>query len=261
LAEMKNFSRRDFLKLGGAALLAASSPKLEFAEAEAPKPVPVLWQGSTHHRYVALTYDDCYLLNRMHDLEMLLDAYPEFKVTLFPVGEAIENLRILDESIWQRFYERGHEIGYHSWNHQNFANTSLQFALDDYARWLDALTQALGFQPSVHFARPTFGNITPSFEELCRAQNLVATMWSTGWGGDPKDGFHAVQQSKNGDVVLMHIRTQDYETSLQAYPWLRENGWGSVTLSKMFDDLLLEQYYSADCDKDFGNSLNRTCIE
>lgn len=258
---MKNLSRRDFLKLGGAALLAASLPNLRLAEADSPRPVPILWQGSTHHRYVALTYDDCYLLNRMHDLELLLDAFPEFKITLFPVGEAIENLKSMDESIWKRFYDKGHEIGYHSWDHQNFGNTSTQFALDDYARWLDALTKALGFQPWIHFARPTFGNITPSFEALCRAQNLVGTMWSTGWGGALEDGLRAAYHSKNGDIVLMHVRTQDYYTSLQAYPWLRENGWSSVTLSKLYDDMLLEKYYSEDCEKDFGTSLNRTCIE
>jgi hypothetical protein len=138
---------------------------------------------------------------------------------------------------------------------------STQVALEDYARWLDALTNALGFQPSVHFARPTFGNFAYAFDQLCLIEGLVNTMWSTGWGGDPTDGFRAAQHSKNGDIVLMHIRTQDYDTSLEAYPWLRENGWGAVTLSKLYDDLILEQRYSKDCDKDFGNSLNRTCIE
>src|SRR5512143_2040472 len=118
---MKNFSRRDFLKLGGAALLAASLPSLEFVQAESPKPAPLIYHGSARQRYVALTYDDCYLLQRLQELETLLDQFPEFKITLFPVGVAIQNLQRQDSSIWNRFYDKGHEIGYHSWDHKNFS--------------------------------------------------------------------------------------------------------------------------------------------
>ncbi len=258
---MKNLSRRDFLKLGSAALLAASLPRLEFAQASTPKPAPLIYHGSTRQRYVALTYDDCYLLKRLQDLEILLDAFPEFKITLFPVGVAIENLNRQDRGIWNRFHDKGHEIGYHSWDHKNFGGLSTQFVMDDYARWLDALSNALGFQPLVRFARPTFGSLSPGFDALCRAEGLVSTMWSTGWGGALADGLRAAQRSKNGDIVLMHIRTEDYETSREAYPWMRENGWGAVTLSKLYDDLLIDEHHLNDCEGDLGTSLTRTCME
>jgi peptidoglycan/xylan/chitin deacetylase (PgdA/CDA1 family) len=258
---MKNFSRRDFLKLSGTAMLAAAMPGFQFAQADDLAPPPLIWRGSTRHRYVALTYDDCYLLNRTHDLEKLLAEYPEIKITLFPVGVAILNLHSQDPGIWNRFLEKGHEIGYHSWDHNNFSVMSSRVALDDYSRWFDALSNVLGFVPTIRFGRPTYGSLSPSFDDVCKQNGLVNTMWSTGWGGALEDGVRAAQNSKNGDIVLLHIRTQDYNTSREAFPWLRENNWGAVTMSKLYDDLLLEQINSDGCDVGGGSLLTRTCIE
>lgn len=255
------FSRRDFLKLTGATLLAASLPRLETAAAQGAVSAPVIWRGSTRHRYVALTYDDCYLVKKMQELEVLLSQFPEFKITLFPVGIALLNNEGKDPGIWKRFYDQGHEIGYHSWDHTNFGVMSPEAALADYARWLEALTAVLGFQPVVRFGRPTFGSLAFSFDAVCRAYNLVNTMWSTGWGGELEVGLNAARKSRNGDIVLLHIRTQDVNTSKQAYPWMKENGWSAVTLTRLYDDLLKEHNESQGCDVGIGESLTRTCIE
>ncbi|MEW6400327.1 MAG: polysaccharide deacetylase family protein [Chloroflexota bacterium] len=258
---MRSLTRRDFLKLGGAALLAASLPNMDFAQTDSLPPAPWLWRGSAGRHSIALTYDDCYSYDRMQIVEALLDEFPEFKVTFFPVGMAILNLQTKDRDIWKRLHEKGHEFGYHSWDHEDFATMSTQEVLDDYSFWREAMSNALGFQPTIRFARPTFGNFAYSFDALCRKHGLVYTMWSTGWGGPTDIGLRAAWNSRNGDVVLMHIRKEDCETSRQAYPWLRENGWGVVTLSKLYDDLLLEQNNSEGCDVDGVGSLTRTCLE
>ena len=259
------YSRRDLLKLAGASLLAASLPEISTrlggALAQAPATAPVIWRGSSRHRYVALSYDDCYLVKRMQDLEALLAQFPEFKITLFPVGVALLSNEEKDPGIWKRFYENGHEIGYHSWDHINIGVMSPQAALADYDRWLEALVNVLGFQPAVHFGRPPFGVLSNSFDVICRERGLVNTIWSTGWGGELEIGLNAARRSRNGDIVLLHIRTQDYNTSAQAYPWMRENGWGAVTLTKLYDDLLKEQNESIDCDTGAGTALTRTCLE
>jgi hypothetical protein len=138
---------------------------------------------------------------------------------------------------------------------------SPEVALADYARWLEALISVMGFQPVVRFGRPTFGSLAYSFDVVCREHNLVNTMWSTGWGGELEVGLNAAKKSRNGDIVLLHIRTQDYNTSVQAYPWMQENGWAAVTLTRLYDDLLKEQNQSNGCGIDTGSSLTRTCIE
>ncbi|HEY2981659.1 MAG TPA: polysaccharide deacetylase family protein [Anaerolineales bacterium] len=263
------YSRRDFLKLTGASVLAATFGadlgRFDAYErrvaAQAADSAPVIWHGSTRRRYVALTYDDCYLVKRMQDLEELLAEFPEFKITLFPVGVALVSNEVKDPGIWKRFHENGHEIGYHSWDHTNIGVMSPEGALADYDRWAEALVDVLGFQPTIRFGRPPFGVLSYSFDVLCRERKLVNTIWSTGWGGELQVGLNAARNSRNGDIVLMHIRTQDYNTSLQAYPWMRENGWGAVTLTKLYDDLLLENNESDGCGVDAGPSLTRTCIE
>jgi peptidoglycan-N-acetylglucosamine deacetylase len=254
-------SRRDLLKLSGASLLAASLPDLRPVAAQEAATAPLIWRGSERHRYVALTYDDCYLVKRMQDLEELLAQFPEFKITLFPVGVALLSNEGKDPGIWKRFVENGHEIGYHSWDHTNIGVMSPESAIADFDRWLEALKQVLGIQPNVHFGRPPYGVLSYSFDVLCKERGLVNTMWSTGWGGELEVALNAAKKSRNGDIVLLHIRTQDYNTSVQAFPWMRENDWGAVTLTKLYDDLLREQNESAGCEVDAGSALTRTCME
>jgi len=255
------FSRRDFLKLTGATLLAASLPSPGPASAQEAATAPLIWRGSTRQRYVALTYDDCYLVKRMQDLEQLLAQFPDFNITLFPVGVALLSNEVKDPGIWKRFHEKGNEIGYHSWDHTNIGVMSPEAAVADFDRWMEALIQVMGFEPTVRFGRPPFGVLSYSFDALCTERGLVNTLWSTGWGGELEVGLNAAKKSRNGDIVLLHIRTQDYNTSVQAYPWLKDNGWGAVTLTKLYDDLLLEQNESQGCDVGAGASLTRTCIE
>ena len=255
-------TRRDFLKLTGAGLLAVSASGLMPATAQEAESAPLIYRGSSRHRYVNLSYDDCYLVKKLQDLEKLLDQYPEFKITLFPVGLALLNNEGKDPGIWKRFYDKGHEIGYHSWDHTNFGVLSPEAALEDYAKWLEALTQVLGATPTVRFGRPTYGSLAYSFDVVCREHGLVNTMWSTGWGGVTADVVkYTVPKARNGDIILLHIRTDDVNTSAGAYPWMRENGWSAVTLSKLYDDVLMEQNESVGCDVYSGPSLTRSCIE
>ena len=165
--------RRDFLKLVGAGAAAASLIRMFPASAQRSAPVHLIWQGSARHRYVALTYDDCYLVKRLQELLELLSKFPDFKVTLFPVGVALLNNESKDPGIWRRFYDQGHEIGYHSWDHTNFGVMAEKDALQDYAKWLDALTQVMGFTPAVRFGRPTYGNLAPAFDTVCAEHRLV----------------------------------------------------------------------------------------
>ena len=147
-------TRRDFLKLGAAGAAGAAAAFLT-TPAAAAGPPPLIWRGSARHRYVALTYDDCYLVERLKALEALLDEYPDFKITLFPVGMALINNQNKNPGVWNRFYEKGHDIGYHSYDHTNFGVMSDETALVDYSRWLETLSEVMGFTPRVRFGRPT----------------------------------------------------------------------------------------------------------
>ena len=259
---MANISRRDFLKLGAAALFGISAGRFIPVQGDEPYfTAPLIWNGSRKFKRMAFTYDDCYLLNKMQALEKLLNEYPEFNVTFFPVGVKLLNLEEQDNGIWRRLVERGHEIGYHTFDHVNLGVMSPAAALMDYDKWYAALTQVLGREYTVRFVRPPYDIISYTLDVLCQERGLVATMFSLGGGGEPDIVVRAIQKGKNGDIVQMHIRTQDYNSSVQIYPWLRENKWELVTMSKLYDDYLLEKVNPEGCDTEAGNSLTRTCVE
>jgi len=269
-AKQMKLSRRDFLKLSGAAVLAASLSRLATVSADTIYLAPTIWHGSRKHRYVALTFDDCQNLESMQNLERIIKPYSDVKVTLFPIGVALIDLEAKDPGIWKRFYDKGHEIGYHSWNHTNLAVMSPDTAIADYDRWHDALVTVMGFKPDVRFVRPPFGVLSYSLEVMCKTRGLVATMWSAAGGGVTevvmKNTFEKIQ---NGDIVLLHARNNtqdnyvstDMDTTRLAVPYLVKQGIGMVTMSKLYDDLLREENQSDGCELDTRASLTRTCLE
>jgi peptidoglycan/xylan/chitin deacetylase (PgdA/CDA1 family) len=260
---MAKLTRRDFLKLGGAALLGLAGSRFvpprdytEYFDA------PLLWHGSRSYKNIAFTYDDCNSLSRMQKLEALLDEHPGAKATFFPVGLKIPDLEKQDAGIWKRLVEKGHEIGYHSYEHVNLLVMSEKGVLEDFDRWQAALDEALGMAYPTRFVRPPYDIISPTLNYLCHQRGLVAALFSVGGGGKPDVVLRGIQKAQGGDIVQMHIRTEDYESSKLAFPWLQENNWELVTMGKLYDVYLREQVNPDGCDLDADSAaLTRTCLE
>ncbi len=265
-------TRRDFLKLGGAALAAAAMPRLGLAASENPSP-PIIYRGSAFYPRLAITYDDCQLLTRRVMLQNALMSNPDVRVTLFPVGQALLNNETKQPGIWKWFYSRGHEFGYHSWDHTDPFVLSDDELLADYDRWENALYQVLGDQPLVRFARPPFGNLSHSFLNMCVERGKVATMWSTGFGGAIDVGLNAAKHAQNGDIALMHTRNQpaipaiqqeeswDMTITAQILPYFASIGMECVGLARIYDDLLREQNGAPGCEIGGGDPLTRSCLD
>jgi peptidoglycan/xylan/chitin deacetylase (PgdA/CDA1 family) len=257
-------SRRDFLKLGGAALLATAFSRLQSVNTEETS-APLLQHGSRRYPRVALTYDDCQLVTRLHMLEDILGQHPEAQVTLFPVGAALAAVDAKDPGIWKRFYGKGHEFGYHSYYHDNLAGYRPEQVVDDFDRWSNALSGVLGAEPTVHFARPPYDIISQPFMYMCGQRGLVATLFSIGGGGPAAYVMNAVRRFQNGDIVQFHTReqpdSQDMTSTAQAIPFFSGLGVQCVRLSTLYDDVLRDQVNASGCDTGTGQSLTRTCLE
>lgn len=257
---MQSLTRRDFLKLSGLSMLSTAFLPISPASASYQEPL-VFYQGSAFYNRIALTYDDCYLLTMLHRLEDILEQHPNVHITLFPVGEALLNNEGKDPGVWERFYKKGHEIGYHSYDHTNPQVVSPENVVADFDRWMDVLREVLGVEPTVRFARPPFGNTSPSFLYMCEQRGVVPTMWSTGWGGPTESVVsYTVPKIRRGDVVLLHTRQEDMETTADALPEMAERGIQPVTLSRLYLDWLKERSESKGCSAD-PTSFTRTCIE
>ncbi|MFZ5912378.1 MAG: polysaccharide deacetylase family protein [Chloroflexota bacterium] len=260
---MTTLSRRDFLKLGAFSLLGASFARFA-PPASASREQPVLYQGSLRYARVALTYDDCNLVTQLQKLEKIYDQYPDMRITFFPVGEALLNNEQKDPGIWRRFYQRGYEFGYHTFPFEHINPQVLPAAkvIEDYDLWLDALREVLKTEPVIRFARPPFGNASPSFLAMCAVYGLTPTMWSTGWGGPTDDVVkYTVPKLRNGDIVLMHTRIEDVETTALALPEVQARGIEPVGMSRLYLDLLKEQNQSPGCDPPAAIAPKMTCIE
>jgi len=270
---MRSLSRRDFLKLSGAALVTAAIGRPFAAVAAAEASPPIIYHGMAFYPRLAVTYDDCHLVTRLRMLQTSLTANPTVRVTLFPVGQALINNESKQPGIWKWFHSRGHEFGYHSWDHTDPFVLSDSELLADYDRWQDALYRVLGDQPLVRFARPPFGNLSSSFLSMCRERGKVAAMWSTGFGGAVDVGLDLAKRARNGDIALMHTRNQPAEPAInqeeswdmtitaQILPYFTEHGMQCVTVSRLYDDLIRAQQSSPGCEIGRGESLTRSCLD
>ena len=197
----------------------------------------------------------------LKELDLVLTEHPEVKVTLFAVGETFESNELKIPGLWRTFYEKGHEFAYHSFSHINPEQQSKEKVVADFDRWMEALRNVLGKEPVVHFARPPYGNTSQSFLYMCTQRRLVPTMWSTGWGGPTESVItYTVPKIQRGDVVLLHTRQEDIDTTLDALPELAERDIRVVTMSHLYLGWLKEQNESPGCYA-APRSLLRTCIE
>jgi peptidoglycan/xylan/chitin deacetylase (PgdA/CDA1 family) len=265
-------NRRDFLRLSRAAFASLVVSSFRFTGASS-RAVPIIYHGSELHPRIAITYDDCLLVTRLHMLQTILLENPGARVTLFPIGQALINNESKDPGIWKWFHVRGHEFGYHGWDHTDPWVLSDAQLLADYDRWQDALYQVLGDGPLVRFARPPFGNLSGSFLNMCALRGKVATMWSTGFGGAVDVGVAAAKRARFGEIALMHTRNQpaipeikqeeswDMTITAEILPYFAEAGIECVTLSKLYDDLVREEHDSAGCEIGTGQSPTRVCLD
>jgi peptidoglycan/xylan/chitin deacetylase (PgdA/CDA1 family) len=254
-------TRRIFLKTAAALVGGLLLPDVQDALANPGAP-PTLWHGNRNLSLISLSFDDCYLINSLRELEKLCDAYPSMKLTFFPVGVALLNTNAKDQGIWKRLVSKGHEVGYHSYDHNEEippSKMSDSAMLVDYERWYEVYSQVVGDKPVVHFARPPFGDLSYSFLNLCAKKELTPAMWSVNWGKTFKDMQAEVKKIIKGDVILLHIRNPDVDNLRHALPFLHRSDLQMVTLS---DLLYMEvpSYEETSSDNNLPGMLARNRI-
>jgi peptidoglycan/xylan/chitin deacetylase (PgdA/CDA1 family) len=198
----------------------------------------------------------------------MVTPYPDFRLTFFAVGDAMVIDETIHPGIWKQLFEKGHEIGYHTMHHFDPIVMSSKEMIADFDEWVNTLQQILGFKPVVHFARPPGDDFTSSFQILCQERGLVATMYSIGYEAPNTDeGLRNATRTQNGDIVQMHTyqdpdkNRNDVLITAKVLPYLAQQGFQLVTMTKLYNDVLREQNSSSGCDIGTGESLTRSCLE
>jgi peptidoglycan/xylan/chitin deacetylase (PgdA/CDA1 family) len=264
---MTTFSRRDFLRLSGAALLSAAFPALRLPGTD-PFDPSVIYRGSLKYPKIALTFDDCWHPEVLQQLMTMLEPYPDFHFTFFAIGDAIDINEAVKPGITKMLYDKGHEIGYHTYHHVDPQVMTTAALVSDFDQWMRMMQRVLGSVPKVHFARPPYDDLSLSFQELCLKRGLVATLYSTGFEATSMDeSMRLISRAGNGDIVQMHTYQDpphgrfDVSITAKAVPYLAGQGFTLVTMSQLYDDVLRDEHSSDGCDVGMGSSLTRTCLE
>lgn len=198
--------------------------------------LPAAWMishGGGRHARLALTFDDG--PDAVHTPRLLdMLAHQGVRATFFLIGEHVERL----PAIAQRIADEGHELGNHSYRHDNFAALPLQAQLEE-IRVTEALLGCHDRAPRRYF-RPPQGRLNLSLLAALAWRSYPIAMWSYDSGDWRAADAIAILERfadasvRNGDIILFHDDNDRTLAALtQLLPVWRDQGFAFVTLSEL----------------------------
>ncbi len=181
--------------------------------------------GPSDSKYIALTFDDgphpVITLKVLEELRIR-----NIKATFFVLGERVK----LYPSILQQVFTEGHEIGNHTYTHQNLHALSDEAIETEIRETQNIIKKNIGFEPK-HF-RPPYGVLRAESKWLLQQYHLQNILWSVDsqdWKFHNEDIIYnfVVQRVRSGSIVLFH----------DIHPGIMQ------ALPRILDTLLAEGYH------------------
>ena len=176
---------------------------------------------------VALTFDDG-PGKYTPELLNLLDQY-NAKATFFLIGRNVKkNPQLVRDEV-----ERGHEIGNHTWSHEDLNEMSLGAAKRDLQKTDDAVKDAAGVEPTL--VRPPFGALPASLKKNLDVPIALWDVDTLDWKTrDTKSTIKAAEKVVPGSIVLMH---DIHKSTIEAMPKILKDldakGYHFVTVTEL----------------------------
>jgi len=198
-----------------------------------------LWSGDRNSKMIALTFDDGPHPQYTTPLLKVLDHY-DIKASFFWLGACVNR----SPGIAKEVGDRGHGIGLHGYDHQNFPLLSPSDLKHSLEKTQAAIYNACHLQPKqVRDVRPPNGLFTPATLKLFHQWDYRPVMWSV----VPEDwvlpGVFTVverilQQVNGGSLIVLHDGVcggQDVAEITQILiPRLLERGYQFVTVDTLW---------------------------
>lgn len=188
-------------------------------------------ENSQETKVVALTFDDGpHPKNTLKALQ-LLDKY-DMTATFFMLGSRIDFYPDLVREV----FNRGHEIGNHTWNHKQLTKIS-DAAIQEEVNRVDQVLLDINHQAATVF-RPPYGSTNTRVEQYVDVPTVLWTIDTLDWKTkDPDAIFVEVKENlKPGAIILMHdIHATTIEALELVLPYLEEQGYTSVEVSKVLE--------------------------
>lgn len=191
--------------------------------------IPPPGNDSSSDRKVALTFDDGPHSTITMQILDTLDKY-DAKATFFVVGNRIEkNSNVLIE-----IFDRGHEIGNHTWNHANLTSLSTNQVIEQLNSTNNAIKNAIGQYPTVF--RPPYGAKNNQVVSVIDLPVIMWTIDTLDWKyRNASNLLPMVKKSlHNNAIILMHDIHQSTADGLESVlKYLQEQGYEFVTVSEI----------------------------
>jgi len=199
-----------------------------------------LFNGNTHIREIALTFDDG---PNPYYTPQVLAVLQQFgvKATFFDVGYLVADY----PNIVRQEYHQGNIVANHSWSHPVLTYFSAQGIKSQLTSTTNIIQATIGVRPS--YFRPPYGAINNTV--LAQARNLHYT--TVMWDGSAEDwnlpGVNVIVSktlyyARNGAILLLHDGGGNRAETVAALPIiindLRSRGFRFVTIQQLVDDLV-----------------------
>ncbi len=182
---------------------------------------------------IALTINCAWGADDIPDILDTLDHY-QVKATFFVVGVWAEQY----PEMLQMIYDRGHEIGNHSYSHKLPSKSTAEQLETEIDRCNDVIESILGFRPDLY--RAPSGDHTDTLMSLTKQRNLYTIKWSV----DSLDWMDRMSADDvinrvtgkihSGAIILCHNDTQHTASVLpEILAHLQKEGYQFVTVSKL----------------------------
>lgn len=179
---------------------------------------------------VALTYDDGpYGKTESKIVDTL--AKNGCVATFFYLGNRVKN----DHKSAVKAVAIGCELGNHSWSHPVLSQLETKEIVSEISKTNAVIYKYCGVEPVV--ARAPYGEYN---DKVLKKTGMAQIMWSLDtedWKTrDAEATFKSIKKAKNldGKIILMHsIYEPTAEATEMIIPWLKENGYQTVTVSEL----------------------------
>jgi peptidoglycan/xylan/chitin deacetylase (PgdA/CDA1 family) len=195
----------------------AIAPRRGLKRLRAPLP-PWIHNGPTTQPRVAISIDDMWGAFGADNASAAMDVAKAkgVKLTFFPTGAAIEDhIDLGRQALWQRAIAEGHDIGNHTYSHNNLTRLSDDQIRGELNHTKDLLAQCLGPVPyTMRMMRPPGGAggfVTggdPRIMNVVRSFGYSMTMWSVdanGTKGNASVVNKVMNNAVNGMILLFHF--------------------------------------------------------
>lgn len=204
-------------------------------------PDVIVLKGPSQPRRVALTFDDGPDRQWTPAIANVLNQYG-VRGTFFVLGQMVDQ----NPDILQQLVRQGHEIGNHTYSHQQLQTLTPQQLEEEVNRTDDAIYWAVGQRPRL--IRPPYGDLSDSVIQYLRNRGYKIILWnvdSLDWSGIPASDLvsNVLAHTTPGSIILFHsaFGRNELSNTVESLPRiirnLQQNGYSFVTISQMIAPL------------------------